>query len=264
VRSLALLALLATACVSAPAAPRVRPTSVHAHVERAAPSDPGALAERVHLRCGDDRCPEGVGLLVWADAHDDLQRCTASLIGPDLALTASHCLPRAARRAGARCDGTWLTFAATDGHPAEWVACQGVLEAEPVGDEDVLRTDLAVLRLARRVAREPLRPAFASTDRLSVVGVVAARPHPIYDTQHAISRRHCRVATPQSAAETFGPEASRVGWLVECPSHPGNSGAPVVDARGRIRAVLHAGSAPIDGIAVMSRIGGLPALVAAP
>ena len=259
-----LVALLATACASAPAAPRVMSTSVHARAQRVAPTDPGDLADRIHLRCGDDRCPEGVGLLVWADAGDRLQRCTASLIGPDLALTASHCLPRAARRDGARCDGTWLTFAATGDRPAEWAACRGVLQAQPVEMDDVLRTDLAVLRLARRVDREPLRPAFAPIGQLSVVGVVAARPHPIYESQHAISRRLCRVATPESAAETFGPEAHRVGWLIECPSHPGNSGAPVVDARGRIRAILHAGSAPIDGVGVMSRISGLPAAAAAP
>jgi hypothetical protein len=229
------------------------------------PSDPGELAGRVHLRCADTRCPEGVGMLVRAEG-EELQRCTATLIGPDLALTASHCLPPAARHAGASCRGTWLTFAAADGHPAEWAACRGVVRARPVRDEEVMRTDVALLRLARSVDREPLAVALVPIAQRPevVVGVVAVSPHPIYPSQHELSTRLCRVATRDSAVAAYGEEAARVGWLIECPSHPGNSGSPVVDARGRVRAVLHGGSAPLEGVGVTSGLSELPAEASTP
>lgn len=224
------------------------------------PADPGELASRVHLRCVDARCPEGVGMLVRPEG-EELQRCTATLVGPDLALTASHCLPPAARHPGASCRGTWLTFAAAEGHPAEWAACRGVLEARPVRDEEVMRTDVALLRLARRVDREPLAVSFVPFGQRPevVVGVVAVSPHPIYPSQHELSTRLCRIATRESAVAAYGEEAARVGWLIECPSQPGNSGSPVVDARGRVRAVLHGGSAPTEGVGVTSGLSDLPA-----
>ncbi len=183
-----------------------------------------------------------------------LQRCTASLIAEDLALTASHCLPAEARRGGASCEGLWMTFPRVAEHPAEWVACRGVVHAGAVDDAEVLRTDVALVRLARRLDREPMSIAFAPLDSEVIVSIPAVRPHPIYDLQHELSTRLCRVATPRSAVDTFGEAASAVGWLVECPSHQGNSGAPVLDGRGRIRALLHGGSAPIQGIGVTSRL----------
>lgn len=258
-------ALLAGGCVTAPATPVFRPTSavsqvaVSAPPPSPAPADPGILAEEVHLRCADDTCPEGVGMLLWG-AMGSLQRCTASLVADDVALTASHCLPEPARHAGASCEGGWMTFPALPGHPAEWVACRSVLHAGAVRDEEVLRADVAMVRLARPVARETLPVAFVPIDRAIIVSVAAVRPHPIYELQHELSTRLCRVATRQSAVETYGDAASTVGWLVECPSYPGNSGAPVLDARGRIRAILHGGSAPGVGVAVTSGLGDLPAV----
>lgn len=226
------------------------------------PADPGDLAERVHLRCADTRCPDGVGMLVRAEG-EELQRCTATLVGRDLVLTASHCLPPTARHAGASCGGTWLAFAASEGHPAEWAACRSVVQARAVRDEEVMRTDVAVLRLERAVDREPLAVAFVPLagpqHQDVIVSVVAVSPHPIYPSQHELSTRLCRVATRQSAVSAYGREAARVGWLVECPSRPGNSGSPVLDARGRVRAVLHGGSEPIDGVGVTSGLSDLPA-----
>ena len=82
--------------------------------------------------------------------------------------------------------------------------------------------------------------------------VLAVAPHPIYDTQHELVTRLCRVASEQSAVSTFGEGAARVGWLMECPSYPGNSGSPVLDGAGRLRALVHAGSASVQGIGISS------------
>src|SRR5262245_31557337 len=48
----------------------------------------------LYVRCDEERrCPSAVGMLVVEEPTGSTpERCTASLIGPDRALTASHCL----------------------------------------------------------------------------------------------------------------------------------------------------------------------------
>lgn len=188
-------------------------------------------------------------------AEPEAQRCTVSLIAPDRVITASHCLRPEERVAGASCRGEWVAFPGEDGAPMEWVACSEVERANAVDESSVMRNDVAVLRLAHAVPRPVLEVDPRPPEEGSIVTIVAVRPHPIYSSQHEIEGRRCRVATRQSASEVFGEQARAVGWLMNCPSQPGNSGSPVLDARGRIRALMHGGSAPIHGVGVTSGLG---------
>lgn len=248
--------LLLTACAAA--APR-SPTSIEGHVARPADgvtiavegSAPPAAALHLHCAATHEGCAASVGLYVRPHG-DALERCTAALIGPDRVLTASHCLESAGRHAGASCRGAWVAFPANGRRGMEWAPCEAVLAADPVEDESVMRRDVAVLRLARPITRPIVPVDPRPPEEGSIVTVVAVRPHPLYPTQHEVSSRLCRVATRQSAVDTFGAEAERVGWLTDCPSHPGNSGSPILDARGHLRALMHAGSAPVHGVGVSS------------
>lgn len=187
-------------------------------------------------------------------ADPEAQRCTAVLVAHDRVLTASHCLAPSERESGAACAEIWIGFTASGGGPMEWAGCAEVIAANAVDEASVMQRDVALLRLSRPIERtihavdeRPLEPG-------SIVTVLAVRPHPIYPLYHELYERLCRVATRESAVETFGEEAARVGWLMDCPSHGGNSGAPVLDARGSVRALLHAGSTPVQGIGITSSL----------
>jgi hypothetical protein len=193
-------------------------------------------------------------LVVEGDAAAEPERCTATLIARDRVLTASHCLAPAERHAGATCDRTWLAFPKTPDAPAEWVACERVVVAVGVVSDDALHQEHAVLQLARAVARTPLAidPRPPTPD--SIVTVVSVTPHPVYGSTHTLSTRLCRVTDSALAVDALGPQASSVGWLASCAIERGNSGSPVLDYEGRIRAVVHGGTAVSSAFAVTSSL----------
>jgi len=249
-----LATVFATACGSGRPTPE-HPSATRATAERpeARPSSRTASAPAgLELRCADPQdCPASVGMLVFA-ADAEPERCTASLVGPDQILTASHCVRPTLRHAGASCRGAWVLFARTGSFPARWVECAEVVSAAPVDDAHVLRPDQALLRLGRSVDRPALSIVPEPVEPGSIVTVVSIAPHPIYRSQHRLSTRLCRVWTSDLAEQALGPEASQVGWLLDCPILPGNSGSPVLDHAGHVRAIVHAGSNPGLGIGVTS------------
>lgn len=209
----------------------------------------------LYVRCQDrDSCPSAVGMLVVAN-HGGAgpERCTVSLIGADRALTASHCLAPAERRAGAACAQTWVAFPQTGREPAEAVACAQVLYASERIDEGALQPEHAVLRLARRLARAPLAIDGTPAPPGSIVTVVSVTPHPVYGSTHALSTRLCRAIDSQPAQDALGADAANVGWLASCPIDRGNSGSPVLDYEGRIRAIVHGGTSLTSAYAVTSQ-----------
>lgn len=192
-------------------------------------------------------------MLVVEDGSSlEAERCTASLIARDRVLTAIHCLARAQRRAGARCPGTWLAFPETADAPAEWAACSRVVTTSGVVNEDGLHQEHAVLELTRALDRVPLAIDPRPPERDSIVEVISITPHPIYGTTHQLSTRLCRAVDSRPAVHALGAQAASVGWLANCPIAPGNSGSPVLDREGHIRAMVHGGTDTTFEIGVIS------------
>jgi hypothetical protein len=211
-------------------------------------------APALFVRCEDRAsCPSGVGMLVVeAGAAAAPERCTAALIGPDRVITASHCLAPDQRHAGAPCSRTWVSFPETADAPAEWATCAHIVFASDVPGQDALRQEYAVLRLQRSIGRAPLAIDPAPPEANSIVTVVSVTPHPVYGSTHALSSRLCRAVDAERATRALGPAAAKVGWLASCPIAPGNSGSPVLDYHGRIRAIVHGGTSLSTAFAVTS------------
>ena len=256
-----LLCLIFTACASSartspPACPPALVQAATVSQPLAAVAQPTVAAPDLFVRCEDaSSCPDAVGMLVVGAAPDEEPgRCTITLIRPDRALTASHCLAPVDRRAGAGCARTWVMFPQTARAPAESIACRRVLAATEVQSEDALHQEHAVLQLDRASMRVPLAVNPAPPDPGSIVTVASITPHPIYGITHALSTRLCRVIDSTPAERALGAAAGNVGWLSNCPIARGNSGSPVIDYDGDVRAIVHGGTALSSGFGVTSQL----------
>lgn len=202
----------------------------------------------LYVRCEDPHsCPSEVGLLiVEGEAGSVPERCTITLIAPDRALTATHCLAPEQRHDGAACAQVWLSFPETANAPAETVGCARVLSAVAESSPDALHQEHAVLQLERSLMRGALAIDPTPPQADSIVKVVSVTPHPIYGSTHALTTRLCRAIDSLPAQAALGPAAANVGWLESCPIARGNSGSPVLDRDRHIRAIVHGGTAVSD------------------
>ena len=211
--------------------------------------------EAPEVRCAaPSQCPPSVGMVVFPGREPDAlgrirpARCTGTLIAPDRVLTASHCLTTPT------CLGAWITFPATETRPEGFAHCAWVLAQDPDDADAVLLEDWAILQLDRPIDRPVATLDHTPVAPGTIVTVASVTPHPIYDSRHELEGRLCRVETSEAAEARLGAGARRVGWLSGCPIEPGNSGSPVLDAEGRLRALVHAGSHPVFGIGVTTAL----------
>lgn len=195
---------------------------------------------RYEIECPvGESCNGSVALLVGLSAPSEPMRCTAALVGENVALTAGHCVAWELS-AGSSCADVWLGFAAHEGHPSEWVGCKRIA-AISSSSNTLLAPDYAVLELARDVERQPIpigKGHVASGEVVRMVSVIADR---FYDDVHAVRSRRCVVADNEHL-EPWSPAAPpSIRVLSSCPVHEGSSGSPVLDVDGRMRGLIHAG-----------------------
>ena len=206
---------------------------------------------RYEIECPvGEACDASVALLVGLSAPSEPMRCTAALIGPRTAVTAGHCVAWELAM-GSSCADVWLGFAGSESAPPEWVGCHRV-SSMLTSAGDLLSPDYAVLELAREPARTPLplgTGAMKSGEMVRMVSVTADR---FYDDRHEVRSRRCvvedgRRLEPWSRA---APESIRV--LSSCPVREGSSGAPVLDAEGRVRGLIHGGGPRFFALGLMT------------
>lgn len=183
------------------------------------------------FECEDGTCPDGVGALLAYRGGGQVGFCTATLVAPDRIVTAAHCV------AG---PGDALHFFLPDEHAItiQWRAVTGVVhrETREVG------ADHALLSLARSIDGPHARLARTPPAPESRLTVVRASPH--RDRTVFVRSDRC-IVMPR--ALTGRAEPSAIVRVAGCTILPGNSGAPLLDRRGRVVAVVSSAIDP-DGV----------------
>ncbi|WP_323769891.1 trypsin-like serine peptidase [Antarctobacter sp.] len=151
------------------------------------------------------------------------EMCTATLIAPDRALTAAHCVTRPE-------DGylkriTDMVFVAGwDGTDHSGASRIKAVHVHPLAYSEGtfdLRHDIAVIDLTEALAPAPL-----------TIGT-AALPGPLTLMGYRRSRPHRLTVTPLC----YGTETSGL-WRIGCRVEPGQSGGPVLSGTGAARRVI--------------------------
>jgi hypothetical protein len=197
-----------------------------------------------------DQCIDSVALLVGLRSSHEPMRCTAALIGPRTAVTARHCV-EAAIGEGRGCAGVWLGFPRTRERPSEWLACEAIISASQA-QAGLLAPDYAVLRLQTEARRSALPITNEAVPEGEVLRMVSVTADHFYDEVHQLQTRRCVVDDQRRLMPWADAVSAAVRVLSACPIHQGNSGSPLLDERGRMRGLVHAGGPPFLALGVMT------------
>lgn len=203
------------------------------------------------LECRDlAACPAHVGLFLAADkaggfsaGSDAVAACTAVLVGEDLALTNSHCIPSAVKLLPDLCaERVRLVLPAAGGHPEESLACSALLghSERPTS----MSPDLALLRLERKTKRSV--PSLNRAGTPNAAALLSAKVDPDLKRLRGVLRTEtCEAAAGSYRMPIYRDASSPALVLGDCTSVPGNSGSPLFSADGSLVGLLQA-SLPIS------------------
>ncbi len=185
-------------------------------------------------------CPNYITKIVVVH-NDGYKFCTGFLTDENIVATSSTCLPRLLRQAGADCSqDVFFFFPKTANRPAERVNCGKVLQASQLDDEQhpiLWRDDVSFMELSKEVPYR--RRAAINRD-----GVANNKQFTTWmvDQQGEFTAT-IKKATCESVHNNYiNPlvlnESSPGMLFADCPLTVGSTGAPIIDNRGKVRALV--------------------------
>jgi len=206
-----------------------------------APTDELAMSlfNDARVTCEDaGNCNPSVGLLV-ARHQDGVSICTAFLTGPSTVYTNSHCVPEDLKK-GDSCEGKMeILFPATQSINEVKTSCKSVsLRSNHELPNVMLSQDIAILELKSPVERSPLGISLKAVESGEEISIVSMNPSSNSAPVGTISlERKCTAIgnTMFNADNTLG--SSPILFFSDCKVISGNSGSPLIDSNGLVRAV---------------------------
>jgi outer membrane biosynthesis protein TonB len=218
------------------------------------PSQPSeAPFTSVSVQCGKSgaaACPNEVGLLL-AKSQGAFTQCTAFLVGEQMLMTNSHCLPNSLKVDGASCKSRiQVFFPQTDDQPAEYATCDRVIHASNIqvvgGKSGPLgrfsqEADYALLQLSSTTRRPSLEVSREGINDDMSLWIYSINPLNSDTEVGGVLQAHkCAARQNSLASPAFVQPLAPTAVVSGCAFIPGNSGSPAVDSQRRLRGILHA------------------------
>lgn len=185
--------------------------------------------------CSDElTCNESVAKLVVVD-RQNVKYCTGTLVGPDVILTSSSCLPKSLRVPSLNCKANvFAIFPGTTFHKKEIVNCEHIVSSDTneSGDPALWKSDFAFIKLDRRVNRKKI-----NISRKGLKEDIPYRSYKVdYENDYDSYQKfvYC-YPVYNSYANPFSTDRySPIVSVRECENLIGNSGAPIIDFSGNL------------------------------
>ena len=209
-------------------------------------SDLEVELEKQELFCGADRTCPGYLTKIAFNFKGKLRFCTGVLMEQDMVATSSSCLPERLKIKDVDCSKDAFFFFADPGKKPIRVGCANVLEVSQLeGKEPFLwRSDVAYLKLEKKIIRPTAsypkaRTGMNDMDKFYTWGV-----DQIDDHQGIIRKTEdCQPVHGSYFNPLSTNQSSPVITMAGCEFSDGNSGSPILDYRGKVRAIV---SRPVD------------------
>lgn len=195
-----------------------------------------AMADAAKINCADSAaCPENVGLFVGASGSS-VSTCTAFLVSADTIATNSHCIPSAVKLMPDLCAERVRVILPKSGEKMEEsFACEALLGQSDRPNE--ISPDLALFRVkptgrqAINVNRGGVKPNALHT---------AFKMNPAQGASGTLVAQSCLTVPDTYRFPLYRGESGSLFVTGDCPSVPGNSGAPLLNADGQAVGIFQA------------------------
>jgi hypothetical protein len=197
------------------------------------------LFDEARVTCEDlGQCNPSVGLLVTR--HDtSVGVCTSFLVAKDTVLTNSHCLPERMKE-GDSCQGMIeVLFPKTTNFDEMRTTCKVVTRRSnhsAVGT--IASQDFAVLKLSKEMSRPVLSVSNKKPSEGDVLSSVSMTPTSKSLPMGQIGKpKTCPVLGRNLLSPGSDETNKPILFMAECGLVPGNSGSPMLDSTGTVRAI---------------------------
>ncbi|HXH32125.1 MAG TPA: serine protease [Bacteriovoracaceae bacterium] len=201
----------------------------------------------------DPKTPDGVGTLLSLNegiyGKSNVGICTWFLVGPNRAVTNSHCVPDSVKKSPAHYCGDYLQGSFKTPEGENKIRCKKLLFASDISKPTLLNNDYALIELEDNIPG-------AHSFKLDRRGISEGQKLKILTMNHQqldsgvyseFKEQNCIMKSSDIMGRITSLGTSPVTGFKEentlelCKTIGGNSGSPVVDEAGRLIGILHGG-----------------------